>query len=100
MTRAFTLAAMLSSGLTLPALAGEAPATSADADPSAFAAQLAVEANAKQARNILIARGYQQVSDLTRGQGGRWTGTAIKDGKAVMVAVELPPHQRRQLDTD
>ena len=64
MTRAFTLAAMLSSGLTLPALAGEAPATLLlMPDPSAFAAQLAVEANAKQAGNILIARGYQQVFD-------------------------------------
>lgn len=91
MIRTFALAAALCSGLTMAAVAGNAPATSADADPAQFTSGLNYAANADAARKILIGRGYTQVSDLTRGEDGRWTGTAMKDGKVVMVGVELPP---------
>jgi hypothetical protein len=90
MIRSIALAAILATGLSLPALAGDAPATEAAADPAAFTATLNYAASANTARKILIGRGYTQVSDLTRGEDGRWTGTAIKDGKVVMVGVELP----------
>ena len=89
MIRALSLAALLSAGAALPALAGD-EAASPDGDPAAFTAQLSTQANASQARNILLARGYKQVSDLTRGEDGRWTGTAVRDGKTIFVAVELP----------
>lgn len=90
MIRALSLAALVSAGAALPAMAGDDAASSA-ADTAAFTAQLSVQANANQARNILLARGYSQVSDLTRGEDGRWTGTAVKDGKTIFVAVEMPP---------
>jgi hypothetical protein len=91
MIRTFALAAALCSGLSMAAVAGDAPAASADADPAQFTSGLNYAANADTARKILIGRGYTQVSDLTRGEDGRWTGTAMKDGKVVMVGVELPP---------
>jgi hypothetical protein len=90
MIRSFALAAIISTGLALPALAGDAKSTEAGADPAAFTATLNYTASANTARKILIGRGYTQVSDLTRGEDGRWTGTAMKDGKVVMVGVELP----------
>lgn len=86
MIRTFLLAAALTAGLALPALAGDQPT----AEPAEFTAGLTRAAHANAARQILIARGYTQVSDLTRGEDGRWTGTAMKDGRIVMVGVELP----------
>jgi hypothetical protein len=91
MIRSIALASILATGLALPAVAGDAPANdAANADPAAFTATLNYAASANTARKILIGRGYTQVSDLTRGEDGRWTGTAMKDGKVVMVGVELP----------
>lgn len=89
MIRALSLAALLSAGAALPALAGDEAASSAG-DAAAFTHQLNAAAQATQARNILLARGYKQVSDLTAGENGRWTGTAVRDGKTIFVAVELP----------
>jgi hypothetical protein len=89
MIRTLALAAILSTGLALPAFAGDATAE-AGADPAAFTAALNHAASATTARKILIGRGYTQVSDLTRHEDGRWTGTAMKDGKVVMVGVALP----------
>lgn len=91
MIRKIALTAALCSGFTMAALAADAPATSADADPAQFTAGLTYAASADAARKILIGRGYTQVSDLTRGENGNWTGTAMKDGKVAMVAVKLPP---------
>jgi hypothetical protein len=90
MIRSLTLAAALSTGLALPALAGDAVTNETTADPAAFTAALNHAASATTARKILIGRGYTQVSDLTRHEDGRWTGTAMKDGKLVMVGVALP----------
>ncbi len=91
MIRKIALTAALCSGFSMAAIAGDAPAVSADADPAQFTAGLNHAASAETARKILIGRGYTQVSDLSRGEDGRWTGTAMKDGKVVMVGVELPP---------
>jgi hypothetical protein len=89
MIRSLALAAALSTGLALPALAGDMTSET-PADPAAFTAALNHAASATTARKILIGRGYTQVSELTRGEDGRWTGTAMKDGKLVMVGVALP----------
>jgi hypothetical protein len=89
MIRSVALAAILSTGIALPALAGD-PTNETTADPAAFTAALNHAASATAARKILIGRGYTQVSDLTRHEDGRWTGTAMKDGKVVMVGVALP----------
>jgi hypothetical protein len=96
MTRTLTLASILMAAFSLPALAVDAPAApAADAktDASATAAQsaeLTTQANADQARKLLLAQGYTNVSDLSRDNNGRWTGTATKDGKTIFVAIAVP----------
>jgi hypothetical protein len=91
MIRKIALTAALFSGVSMAAVAAEAPAQTTDADPATFTAGLNHASNADAARKILIGRGYTQVSDLTRGENGNWTGTAMKDGKVGMVSVKLPP---------
>ena len=91
MIRKIALTAALCSGFSMAAMAADVPATSAEADPAQFTSGLNYAASANAARQILIGRGYTQVSDLTRGENGNWTGTAMKDGKVGMVAVKLPP---------
>lgn len=93
MIRSLTLAAVLSAGAAMPAFAADRTSAQTDAaDPAVFAAQLTTAAHAKQARQILIGRGYSQVSDLARAENGHWTGTAVKDGKLTAVSVKLPPN--------
>lgn len=92
MFRTLTLTAALTTGLACSAFAADTqtgPSTAADT--ASFTAALNSAASADAARKVLIGRGYSQVSDLSRGPDGRWTGTAMKDGKIVMVGVELPP---------
>ena len=91
MTRALSLAALIAAGLSLPALAADKPAVDSGT-AAAASAELTTAANAEQARKLLQAQGYTNVSDLTR-DGGRWTGTATKDGKTIFVAVNLPSPQ-------
>lgn len=50
-------------------------------------AQLAAET---QARKHLLLQGYTGVSSLEQDSNGRWTGTATKDGKPVIVAIKVP----------
>ncbi len=96
MKRILSLAAVLAAGLLTPAFAADAPAT-APANVAANAAETAAEsaalsnaANGEQARKLLIAQGYTNVSELTRDDKGRWTGTAMKDGKTTIVAIAIP----------
>jgi hypothetical protein len=80
--------AVATAGLAMPALADTAsfdPAKSA-----AFGAGLVNAATAEQARLQLAHQGYTGISDLNRDETGRWVGTAMKDGKTVIVAVVLP----------
>jgi hypothetical protein len=92
MNRTLVLTAALSTGLVGAAFAGDAQqGQSSGADSAAFTSALNSAASADAARKVLIGRGYTQVSDLSRGADGRWTGTAMKDGKVVMVGVEMPP---------
>lgn len=73
--------------ITLPAYADDA-ATNGSA--AAASAELANAANAQQARVQLAHQGYTGISPLYRGEGGHWMGTAVKDGKTVIVGVLLP----------
>lgn len=92
MIRTLALTAALSSGFAFAAFAGDAlPVETNAADTASFTSALNSAASADAARKVLIGRGYTQVSDLSRGVDGRWTGTAMKDGKIVMVGVEMPP---------
>jgi hypothetical protein len=96
MIRSLSLASVLALGLAVPALATEQPATAADAgtDPAAIAAftkMLSDNANAKEARKFLMAKGYTDISELSRDPKGRWAGTAMKNGKQVGVALDLEP---------
>lgn len=103
MIRALTLAAVVAAGFSLPAFAADAPAAApAAATPEAAAApdskattaaqsaELTTAANAEEARKLLLAQGYTNVSDLNRDDNGRWTGTATKDGKTNFVAIGIP----------
>jgi hypothetical protein len=96
MNRILTLAAVIAAGISTSAFAADAPAAAAApaATPAATAAPeaaaLSAAANSEQARKLLIAQGYTNVSELTRDDKGRWAGTATKDGKTGMVAIALP----------
>ncbi|MFT3732249.1 MAG: hypothetical protein QM780_12670 [Hyphomicrobium sp.] len=74
-------------GMALPAYADEA---NSDSTAAAASAALTNAANAEQARIQLAHQGYTGISPLYRGEEGRLVGTAIKDGKTVIVAVLLP----------
>jgi hypothetical protein len=92
MNRIFSLIALAAAGFSAPAFAADtavAPAT--DANPVLVeAAALSASANAEQARKVLQAQGYTNVSDLSRDASGRWAGTASKDGKTIFIAIALP----------
>jgi hypothetical protein len=103
MIRTLTLAAVVAVGFSIPAFAADAPAAATPAPAAAAAApapdakvtaaqsaELTTAANADQARKLLVAQGYTNVSDLNRDNQGRWTGTATKDGKTGFVAIALP----------
>ncbi len=89
MIRALSIAALAAAGLSAPALAGEQAANDTAA-VSAYAAELADAYTAKQAHRLLASQGYLNISALDRDENGRWTGTALKDGKTIFVAVVLP----------
>lgn len=93
MIRAFTIAAVTC--FALPALAAEKQtAATSPSDHASYASvharELQNQYDAKQAHNILASRGFVNISALDRDEDGRWAGTAIKDGKTIFVAVELP----------
>jgi hypothetical protein len=71
MIRTSLLAATLAAGLAIPALAADTAATFTQ----------------DQARQHLMHLGYTNVSQLQKDANGNWTGTAVKDGKTVPVAV-------------
>ena len=92
MIRTLTLAALAATAFALPAAAAETGNVDANVT-NAYASELAGANDAKQAVNILASRGYVNISSLERDANGRWTGTAMKDGKTQFVAVSLPkPH--------
>jgi hypothetical protein len=92
MIRIASIAALAAAGLVTPALADTA-APAANDTPSAqsFTAQLTAVAAQNEIRQLLAAQGYIVSSDLSRNDSGLWVGTALKNGKAVPVAIKMPP---------
>jgi hypothetical protein len=89
MIRTLALTALVSVGFALPAVAE----TSAPVDPAtagAFSTELDDAATGEQARLMLVHGGYTNVSALDHYAPGRWTGTAVKNGKPVTVSVVWP----------
>jgi len=90
MTRILTLAAVLVAALALPAIAAD---TATKATPEAAAATASPAAGnpftMETARKHLVQLGYTNVSELVKDANGKWVGSADKDGKTVIVAVEL-----------
>lgn len=84
MTRIMLIGLALT-GMALPAYADEASNSA-----SIASAELTNAANAQQARVQLAHQGYTGISPLYRGEGGHWVGTAVKDGRTVIVGVLLP----------
>jgi hypothetical protein len=93
MTRMTALAAMAAATLSAPAFAAE-PATTADANAAAaLSTALSQATAARQAQIALVNQGYTNVSELGRDDNGRFVGTAVKDGKTVLVSIDMrrPP---------
>jgi len=78
MIRTSLLAVALAAGLAFPALAADTAKGS-----GLFGAD--------EARQHLMHLGYTNVSQLQRDAHGNWTGTAVKDGKTIPVAVSVKP---------
>jgi hypothetical protein len=93
MIRTFAIATLAAAAFAVPAMAETA---SVDAAASkAFGNQLAKAQTAEQARLQLAKQGYTGISSLDQDDDGRWVGTAVKDGKTIFVAVELPRSQQQ-----
>jgi hypothetical protein len=87
MTRSFAIAAVAAAAFAAPALADEVPGRDAI---GAHGIELARAHDAKQAQQLLVNQGYTAISPLEQVANGRWIGTAQKDGKAMIVGVDLP----------
>jgi len=92
MYRSTALAGAFAVALSAPVFAAETAPDEATLK-AVYAAELANISAAQQASKILAARGYVNVAITGRDDDGRWTGLAVKDGKTVLVAVELPRPQ-------
>ena len=89
MIRTLALAAVVATGLCVPAMAESAnsasPTQTAEVKP-AVRGNLFTE---QQARAHLTHLGYTNVSELAKDENGVWRGSATKDGKTLSVAVDV-----------
>lgn len=92
MIRNTALALIATAGFAVPAIAAEVEASNADV-AAAVSSGFAFESAANQAKLILAKQGYVNVAITGRDDDGRYTGTAFKDGKTLLVAVDLPKPQ-------
>jgi ABC-type Fe3+-hydroxamate transport system substrate-binding protein len=90
MTRILSLAAVLVTALALPAIADD---TATKATSEAAAATASAPAGnpftMETAHKHLVQLGYTNVSELVKDANGKWAGSADKDGKTVIVAVDV-----------
>lgn len=104
MIRTIVISLLATLGLSIPAVAGSISGNSAATDSSAKYTRLDTALNdaatAQQVRNQLEHNGFTHVSALMRDSSGRFAGTAMKNGKTVMVAVVLPPAPPHQPTID
>jgi hypothetical protein len=89
MTR-IMLIALAAAGLSAPAFAEDAAQSNTGVTAATVTAELANAANSEQARVQLAHQGFTGISPLYRGEQGHWMGTAVKDGRTVIVSVLLP----------
>jgi hypothetical protein len=95
MLRASLIAAVAAGLAATPSFADEAT-TAGAASVQAFTNQLTWLANQKQMRKMLSHQGYIVTSDLNRADTGYLVGSALKDGKQVIVGVKMPPRQKAE----
>lgn len=88
MIRKFVLTSLSVAALSAPAFA-ETAAPAGTNDAAAQKAVLAETGAALEARQHLVRQGYLNVSPLNQDGSGRWVGTASKDGKTVIIAIDL-----------
>jgi len=88
MSLTFVLATVFGVALALPTMAaGTLNAQETTTDATAVArGNLFTE---EQARFHLAKLGYVNVSPLTKDSNGAWAGTAMRDGKQMIVAVDI-----------
>lgn len=100
MIRTMVVSLIATLGLSIPAMAGTISEHSDAANNSAKFTRLDTALNdaatAQQVRDQLEHNGFTHVSALMRDSSGRFAGTAMKDGKTVMVAVVFPPAPPRE----
>ena len=91
MIRALALAT-LAAGFAFPAFAADTDISAADA-AVINAALLAQTASQHEAFQHLARQGYVNIALTEKDDDGRWVGTAYKDGRTVIVAVDTrrPP---------
>jgi putative membrane protein len=73
----------------LPAFAADTAPTTPDAKTEAAPATTGSLFTENQARVHLAHLGYTSISELKKDQNGVWHGSATKDGKARVVAVDI-----------
>jgi hypothetical protein len=90
MTRILPLAAVLVTALALPAIAGDTATKATSEAPAATASAAAGNPFPMEtAHKHLVQLGYTNVSELMKDANGKWVGSADKDGKTVIVAVDV-----------
>ncbi len=88
MIRTLVLTTLAAAAFAAPALAEQSAAAAPAETAKAQAAVLSDASGAAEARQHLIRQGYSNVSELLL-EKGRWVGTALKDGKTTIVAIDL-----------
>ena len=99
MIRGLSIIAVAATGVSASAFAE--PATPVDASANAAQkAELAAVSGAMEARQHLVRQGYVNVSELNKNEQGLWTGTAVKDGKTIFIAIDLRKPNNVQTKTN
>jgi hypothetical protein len=89
MVRALCLTAVLTVGLTVPVFTASGILSTAAQAEEAKGPATQNLFTSDQARQHLMHMGYTNISTLEKDEGGKWYGTATKDGKTVAVAVDI-----------
>jgi di/tricarboxylate transporter len=90
MTRILSLAAVLVTALAFPAIAGDtATKATSEAAAATGSAPAGNPFTMETAHKHLVQLGYTNVSELVKDANGKWAGSADKDGKTVIVAVDV-----------
>jgi len=89
MTRMLSLAAVLVAALAFPAIAGDTATTATSEAAATESAPAGNPFTMEDARKHLMQQGYTNVSELVKDASVKWVGSADKDGKTVIVTVDV-----------